>query len=95
LSPTPPVLCSRNVGQVHALAGAQHRVRQQARLFGGHAVDGNRHQQRRRLILGDGTRRHTVDEDADLLAGERVPVALSRDDIDETHGRRIVAEAVE
>ena len=46
-----------NVREVDALAGSHHRVGEPAGLLVGHAAQDDRHQQRRRLVVGDRRRR--------------------------------------
>ena len=90
LSPTPPVLCLSTltpgiVAEIDADARVDHRVGQPGGLLRGHAAQENRHQQRRRLIVGQGAGGDAVDEEPDLVAAERPPVPLRDDDVDGAH----------
>jgi hypothetical protein len=65
-----------DVGQIDALARVHHRVGQPRGFLRGHPAQQNRHEQRRRLIIGQRAGRDAVDEKSNFLAGERPPVPL-------------------
>ena len=82
LSPTPPVLCLStftpgNVAQVDADARVHHRVGEPRGFLRRHAAQQDRHQQRRRLVVGQRAGGDAVDEEADLVArrARRRPVS--------------------
>ena len=91
LSPTPPVECLSAVGrdsagEVHPLAGGDHRGGPAGDLARGHAVEQDRHGERGHLLVGDRAAGVGVDHPVDLLVGELAAVALGADDVDGVEG---------
>src|SRR6266545_326437 len=74
-------------GEVHPLAGGDHRLGPGGKLPRAHPVEQDGHGQRRHLLVGDDTLDVRVDDPADLRAGQLTPVALGTDDVDGVHGR--------
>jgi hypothetical protein len=64
------------VAQVPLIARPQHGLGQRGHLLGDHAVDGDGHQQRRHLVVGDRPAREAFDEELDLARLERPAAAL-------------------
>ena len=87
LSPTPPVECLSAVGRDSAeksirspdaiIAAVQRRD-----LAAVHAVEQDRHRQRRHLLVGDVAPRVGVDDPVDLAVGQGLLVALGDDHLD-------------
>ena len=71
-----------NLGQVHTNARVHHRIGEPGGLFGGHAPEQNRHQQRRRLVVWQGSSGHAGDEETNLFAVECPAVTFLDDDIE-------------
>jgi hypothetical protein len=69
------------------LAGAHHRLGQRLDLGVAHALEEDRHRERRRLVVGDLAARVAGDEELDLGALERQPVALLQDQVGGAHRR--------
>ena len=94
LSPTPPVECLSVVGrptedvgrQLHADAGGDHRLGPPRDLAARHAVEQDRHGQRRHLLVGDVAARVGRDDPVDLAVAEHATVALGGDDVDGIEG---------
>ena len=74
-----------NAAKVDANAGIDHRVGQRGGFVGCHSAQNDRHQQRRRLIIGQRAVRDAVDEEADLVASQRTAVPLLHDHVNGAH----------
>ena len=87
LSPTPPVECLSAVGRdspeksIRSPRG-DHRGGPAGDLAPVHAVEQDRHRQRRHLLVGDDAARVGVDHPVDLGVGQLAAVALGADDVD-------------
>ena len=73
-------------GEVHRLAGGDHREREVADLATLHAVEEDRHSHGCHLLVGNITPGVRIDKPADLLGRERSAVALGVDQIDDVEG---------
>src|SRR5436309_13137012 len=71
----------RDVREIEYLAGMKHGVRQPCRPACTHAVEKDRHQQRRRLIVSHRAARHAVNEERNLLVREAAAIAFLLDHI--------------
>ena len=74
-------------GQINHAAGMHHFHRQAGRLLRVHAPPANRHQQRRKLVIRDGSRRRALREKANFLRAERFSRFLFENDIHHVHIR--------
>ncbi len=83
---------SAHAREVEALAAGDHGIGPRRQLGRRQAPEEDRHEQRRRLLVGDLAAGVGVDEPVDLLVGELAAVALGADDLDGVHGstRRVV-----
>jgi hypothetical protein len=89
-------LGARDVVEVHAIiAGSDHRVGEPGGLFGVHALQHHRHQQRRDLIVGPRSVADALHEPIDCRARERFAISLRPDDVNGPHRRSAVYPAVE
>ena len=78
--------------QVPLIAAPQHGLRQRGHLFGGHPVDGDGHQQRRHLVIGNLAARVALDEQLDLTRFKRSAAAFAVEnfvDIQVGHSARL------
>ena len=82
---------ARDVGQIDPHAGMHHRVGQTLRFLGVHAAEENRHQQRRRLVIGQRASRDPGDEKLNVGAAQDATVAFFPDDVDRAHGAGSIA----
>ena len=87
LSPTPPVECLSAVGrdsdgEVHPFPRRDHGAGPAGDLAPVHAVEQDRHRQRRHLLVGDVAARVGVDHPVDLAVRQRALVPLRRDHLD-------------
>ena len=64
--------------QVRDGAGAHHEFGERGRLLGRHAAKEDRHQERGALVVAPAALRGALDEGGDLIAGQRMAVALPR-----------------
>ena len=71
--------------EVEPLARVDHRSGPDRELARLHALEVDRHAERRGLFVGDLTLRVGVDEPAELRVGQPLAVALGLDDLDDVH----------
>ena len=72
----------RQRGEVHPLPRRDHRGGPAGDLAAVHAVEQDRHRQRRHLLVGDLAARVGVDHPVDLAVAQLAAVALGEDDLD-------------
>ncbi len=90
LSPTPPVEClstlAPGMSDRSSTSPECSIASVSARQLGAvEAAEEDRHQQRRRLVVGDAAVGHAAHERPDLLGRQRAAVALAADQLDDVH----------
>ena len=83
-----------DVGQIRDHAGTHHRVGVVRGLLRVHAAKENRHQHRGELVVLPRAIGGAPDKRGDFLAGERVPVPLSRDHMLGKHAGTVSLDAI-
>ena len=83
-----PDLDAWNIRQIDPVARPHHGVGEPAGLLIAHPLQHDRHQERRRLIVGHRAIGDPAYERFDVGLREAVAVAFAGDDVDETHARR-------
>ena len=78
-------LLARNRRQVTHVAAVAHGKRQVSGFLRGHAIQANRHQQRRQLIIRNGLVRRSAREKGDFLARQWLTKFLLGDNIQNLH----------
>jgi hypothetical protein len=81
-------LDARDVGEIHADTRVDHRVGEPGSLLAAHAAKENRHQQRGRLILRKCPGGDAINEELDLLAGQRAAIPFLHDHVNCAHAVR-------
>ena len=74
-------------GQIHHAAGVHHFHRQAGRLFRVHSLPANRHQQRRKLVIGNRAVRRAARKEANLFLVQFSSRLLFENDIHHIHSR--------
>jgi len=74
------------MGKVHFRPGVEHAQGQVGALAPVELADEHGHEEGRHLVVGHAPGGEFADNEEDLLAGQRAPVPLFRDDIVGAHG---------